>query len=116
MAPERKVLERRVFPGRVEPDAHDACKVDEDHHPVQTEVEPVVHRMHQARRVFWRTIEFRPLASYFIRRIAGSWLANAARLRTGLRGLSVLESAALAPLPPLAAPALAAVPAPVAVR
>ncbi len=50
------------------------------------------------------------------RRIAGSWLANAARLRTGLRGLAVLESAALAPLPPLAAPALAAVPAPVAVR
>ncbi len=36
------------------------------------------------------------------RRIANAWLSNAGRLRTGMRGLSVLESAALAPLPPVA--------------
>ncbi|MGL4542618.1 MAG: hypothetical protein ACRCUI_08935, partial [Polymorphobacter sp.] len=33
------------------------------------------------------------------RRYASAWLANAARLRTGLRGLGVLENAALAPRP-----------------
>ncbi|HPU15971.1 MAG TPA: hypothetical protein PK808_07790, partial [Polymorphobacter sp.] len=36
------------------------------------------------------------------RRIAAGWLGNAARLRTGMRGLSVLESTALAPLAPIA--------------
>jgi hypothetical protein len=45
------------------------------------------------------------------RRLANGWLVKASRLRAGLRGLAILESAALAPLSPVAASAAAPPPA-----